>query len=84
MIEMTQRLPPGPSRTAGALLRCGPGSPLAGSDRIDCDIGEEQLKLVAGAHRVGGLETLLELVDIEPTVRGGVAQRLDGLLALGV
>jgi len=52
--------------------------------RVHAHVGDQQLELVAGAHRVGGPQSLVELLDIQPTVADRLAQYRDSMLAFGV
>ena len=63
-------------------LTVSPESPVV-RDRHG-DVAHELLQLAARARRVGGVQALVELLDREPALAGGVAQLVGGPLALRV
>ena len=87
MIETTQAVPPGPSRTTTP--PCGARARRRRRSRrqqpvVLRQVGEQALQLATGARRVCELDALLELVDVQAPVGGRAAELLDRAFALGV
>lgn len=72
--------------TTVALERFGPGTGelvVATPDGYD-DVGDEAVEVLVGDRGVRGVESLVELVDRQPALAGGVPQDVSDLLTFGI
>ena len=83
MIETIHDVPAAADGTTRARDAGGPSRGEIALDRA-ADVGEQRVELGVGAGRVGELQALLELVDVEASVAGRAAERDDRALAVGI